>query len=317
MIDYVLDQMMGKDWVSYNGDSVEVIKAIPSETVGLSIHSPPFVSLYTYSPNVHDLGNCKGYVEFFEQYSYLIPELLRVTKPGRRACVHVQQIAMTLVKDGIIAWYDFRADVVRHFVQAGWIYDGEAVVNKSPQVQAVRTRAKGLSFVQKNKNSAWSRPGMADYVLLFRKDGESDPVKTDVTNDEWIQYAAPIWNMPVIEGAMRMLEPVPWLDINETNTLNAAEARENDDERHVCPLQLDVIERCLRLWSNPGDIIFDPFAGIASTGYCALRYKRKALMIELKPSYFQVGIRNLKRAEMEMEEPTLFDFQQETEGSVS
>ena len=315
---YNTTEATGARWRALQGDSIELIKTLPDNHVGLSVCSIPFSNLYTYSPSIRDVGNVRNYEEFFQHFDFLIPEWLRVTKPGRRACVHVQQVAMTLVKDGVIAWYDFRADVVRHFVQAGWIYDGEAVINKSPQVQAVRTKAKGLSFMQKNKDSSWSRPGMADYILLFRKEeeGEPDPVHTDVTNDEWIQYASPIWNMPVENGALRELPPVPWQDINETYTLNAAEARENDDERHVCPLQINVIERCVRLWSNPGDIVFDPFSGIASTGFVAVKYGRKALMIELKPSYFQVGVKNLKYAETEMLEPTLFDFQQETGEAV-
>ena len=271
----------GQGWKVYLGDSMERIKELPDEVMGLSITSIPFSNLFTYSPSERDLGNCKDYEEFFSHFDYLIPEWSRVTMPGRRACVHVQQVAMTIVKNGVIAWYDFRADVVRNFVKHGWIYDGEIVIDKNPQVAAVRTKSKQLMFVQLKKDSSWVRPTMADYVLLFRNSGENPvPVDTDVSNDEWIKWARPIW-----------------YDIRETNTLNAAEARENDDERHICPLQLETIERCLRLWSNKGDIIFDPFSGIASTGYEALKHGRKYVGIELKESYFQTGIRNLRAAE--------------------
>lgn len=289
--EYAEDIASGHNWTLRLGDSCKRIQEIPDNSVGLSVFSPPFASLYTYSPLARDMGNSKNYDEFFTHFDFLIPHLLRITKPGRRACVHVQQIATTIVKDGKIGMRDFRADVVRHFVMADWIYDGEVVIDKDPQAQAIRTKSKALMFVQKNKDSAWSRPAMADYILLFRKDGENvEPIETDVTNEEWIQFARPIW-----------------YNIRESNTLNAAEARENDDERHICPLQLETIERCVRLWSNKGDLVFDPFSGIASTGYVALQHKRKFTGIELKPAYWKIGLKNLKRSLVVRENsPSLF-----------
>lgn len=271
----------GRGWDLYMGDSCERLQRVADDSVGLSVFSPPFASLYTYTASDRDLGNSRDYEQFFEHMSYIIRELLRVTMPARRACVHVQQLSTTKVTHGVIGLRDFRADMVRHFVEGGWVYDGEVVIDKDPQAQAIRTKAKALMFVQKNKDSAWSRPAMADYILLFRTPGEStQPVKTDVTNEEWILWARPIW-----------------YDIRETDTLNAREARGENDERHICPLQLETIRRCLRLWSNAGDLVLDPFAGIGSTGYEAVKLGRQFVGVELKPSYWRAAKKNLAAAE--------------------
>lgn len=268
------------NWKMYLGDCVEQIANIADKSVGLSVFSPPFASLYTYSASDRDMGNSKDYDQFFDHFNFLIPEILRITKPGRRACVHVQQLTTTKVTHGVIGWRDFRADVVRHFVANGWVYDGEVVIDKDPQAQAIRTKAKALMFVQKNKDSAWSRPAMADYILLFRAPGDNDePILTDVTNEEWIQFARPIW-----------------YGIDESDTLNYAVARESSDERHICPLQLGTIERCVRLWSNRGDMVFSPFAGIGSEGYVSLQFGRRFTGIELKESYFNQAVKNLSAA---------------------
>jgi DNA modification methylase len=279
-LDYQTNESSGDRWRMLMGDSVERIRELPDDSMALSVFSPPFASLYTYSASDRDMGNSRDYDEFFRHFDFLIPELLRVTMPGRRACVHVQQVTTTKVTHGVIGWRDFRADVVRHFVSAGWIYDGEVVIDKCPQAQAIRTKSKALMFTQKNKDSSWSRPAMADYILLFRAPGENAvAVDTDVTNEEWIQWARPIW-----------------YGIRESDTLNAAVARDNADERHICPLQLETIERCIRLWSNKGETIFDPFAGIGSTGYVALQHSRKFVGIELKQSYYRTAVSNLASA---------------------
>jgi DNA modification methylase len=228
------------------------------------------------------MGNAKDYDEFFKHFGYLIPELLRVTKPGRRACVHVQQVTTTKATHGIIGWRDFRADTVRAFVSAGWVYDGEVVIDKDPQAQAIRTKSKQLMFVQKERDSAWLRPAMADYILLFRHPEENtEPVRPgdDVTNEDWILWARPIW-----------------YGIRESDTLQVAQARDEKDEKHVCPLQLGTIERCVRLWSNRGDTVLSPFAGIGSEGYVALQHGRKYVGIELKPGYWRVARKNLRAA---------------------
>lgn len=277
---YTMKTVQGDNWEMKLGDCVERVKEIETASVGLSVFSPPFAHLYTYSASERDMGNSKDYDQFFAHFGFLIPELLRVTKPGRRCCVHVQQLTTTKTTHGVIGWRDFRADVVRNFVELGWVYDGEVVIDKDPQAQAIRTKAKALMFVQKNKDSAWSRPAMADYILLFRAPGENlEPIKTDVTNEEWIEFARPIW-----------------YGIKESDTLNIQAARENQDERHICPLQLGTIERCVRLWSNQGDLVLSPFAGIGSEGYVSLQHNRRFVGIELKESYFKQAVKNLKQA---------------------
>lgn len=280
--EYEVKEERGDDWRMMLGDCVERIAEVPDASVGLSVFSPPFASLYTYSASDRDMGNSKDYDEFFLHFGYLLPELLRVTIPGRRCCVHVQQVSTMKATHGVIGWLDFRADTVKAMVAAGWVYDGEVVVDKDPQAQAIRTKSKALMFVQKDRDASWLRPAMADYILLFRHPGDSaDPVKpgADVSNEDWILWARPVW-----------------YGIRETETLQAAEARDDKDEKHVCPLQLGTIERCVRLWSNPGDTVLSPFAGIGSEGYVALRHGRRFVGIELKPGYWKVATRNLRMA---------------------
>jgi DNA modification methylase/superfamily II DNA or RNA helicase len=275
----------GENWALLLGDSVERIKEIPDAAVGFSVYSPPFASLYTYSSSRRDLGNSKTHEEFFKHYSYLIPELLRVTMPGRRTAVHCQQLSKTKNTHGYIGWWDFRGDLIRAYEKAGWIYDGEICIDKNPQAQAIRTKSKQLMFVQKEKDSSWLRPAMADYILLFRHPVENPetPVKTDVSNEEWILFAHPIW-----------------YGIRESDVLKSyREGRADEDEKHICPLQLETIERCIRLWSNPGDVILSPFAGIGSEGYVARRFGRRFIGIELKESYWQQAVANLQRADAE------------------
>jgi len=275
------------EWKLMLGDCVERSQEIADDSVGLSVFSPPFASLYTYTDSTRDMGNSAGYGEFFDHFKYLIPELMRISMPGRRCCVHVQQVATKKAYDGVIGWMDFRADVVREFVSAGWVYDGEVVIDKDPQAQAIRTKSKALLFNQLRKDSSWSRPAMADYIVLFRHPEENIvPVTPDVDNNTWIQWARPIW-----------------YGIRENDTLHVAEAREEKDERHICPLQLETIERCIRLWSNPGELICDPFAGIGSTGYTAMKLGRKTVGIELKESYFRCAVKNVSLAK----QPSLFD----------
>jgi DNA modification methylase len=277
--EYATSTVKNSHYTLMQGDSCERLAEIPDSSVGLTVTSIPFQDLYCYSPTERDLGNSKGASEFYQHLSYIIAETLRVTQPGRDACVHVQQVAASLVKDGFIGLKDFRGEVVRAFCDQGWIYHGEITVDKNPQAQAVRTKAKGLLFVQLRKDSSWMRPGLADYILIFRKPGENaTPIHTDLTNDEWIKFAHPVW-----------------YDIRESDTLNAAEARESDDEKHVCPLQLSLIERCIRLWSNPGELVLDPFMGIGSTGYEAIHHGRRFVGCELKPAYAQAARKNMDR----------------------
>jgi DNA modification methylase/superfamily II DNA or RNA helicase len=289
---YVEGETSGEGWRLLLGDSAERLAAIADESVGMSIYSPPFASLYTYSASDRDLGNSRSSAEFFTHYGYIIREILRVTKPGRATCVHVQQIAAMLERDGYIGIKDFRGDVIRAYEANGWIYDGEVCIDKDPQAQAIRTKAKALMFVQLHKDSAWSRPALADYIIKFRKPGtNAEPVIPDISNDEWIEWARPIW-----------------YGIKESDTLQYTTARDPEDERHVCPLQLGTIERCVRLWSNRGDLVLSPFAGIGSEGHEALRLGRRFVGIELKPSYYRIAVQNLRRAETRATTPDLFSL---------
>jgi DNA modification methylase len=282
----------GKTWRILQGDCVERMSEIESDSVGLSVFSPPFLALYQYSETERDLGNSSGTEQFFEHFRFVIDGLLRVTMPGRNCCVHVSQVPTTLVNHGVIGVLDFRGELIREFTARGWIYHGEVCIDKCPQAQAIRTHAKGLLFVQMRKDSSWSRPGLADYVIVFRKPGENaEPIHPDITNDQWIEWARPIW-----------------YNIRESDTLNTAEAKSNEDDRHICPLQLGTIERCIRLWSNPGDVVFSPFAGIGSEVYQAVKLGRYGLGIELKPLYAKTAAKNCTSAEAENDQPNLLDM---------
>jgi len=289
--EYVTDEAQGQHWRLLLGDSCERMAEIETDSVGLSVYSPPFASLFTYSPSMRDLGNSTNRAEFIEHFGFIIRENLRITMPGRIACVHVQQLTTTKATHGYMGLTDFRGDVIRAYIDNGWIFHGEVTVNKDPQAQAIRTKAHALTFATKNRDSAGTRPALADYLLLFRKPGDNlIPIKNDVTNDEWIEWAQPVW----------------W-DIKETRTLNVRVARDSADERHICPLQLDFIERCVRLWSNPGEVVFSPFAGIGSEPYTAVKLGRYGLGIELKPSYWQTACNNLRDIEEQITAPTLMD----------
>ena len=295
----VIDQTCGKGFAAYNGDSCEVIKGIPSESVHFSVFSPPFASLYTYSDSERDMGNCKTHDEFFKHFDFLVEDLFRITKPGRLCSVHCMNLLTSKVRDGEIGITDFRGDIIRCFARAGWIYHSEVCIWKDPVVAMQRTKALGLLHKQLVKDSCMSRQGIPDYVCTFRKPGENpEPVageldyftgdpRTFQSNgrlsiDIWQRYASPVW-----------------MDINQTRTLQYQTAREQNDERHICPLQLDVIERCIQLWSNPNDVVLSPFMGIGSEGHVALKAGRKFIGIELKPSYYKVAVQNLRAAESE------------------
>lgn len=281
------------DYTLMLGDAAERLADVADESIDLSVFSPPFLSLYTYSPTERDIGNCRTPDEFYTHFGYVIDHLLRVTKPGRNCCVHVSQVPAMLARDGYIGIKDFRGGTIEAFEQHGWVYHGEVCIDKDPQAQAIRTHSKGLLFTQLRKDASWLRPALADYILMFRKPGENAvPIRPDLTNDEWIEWARPIW-----------------YGIRESDTLNVAEGREQNDERHICPLQLGTIERCVRLWSNRGETVLSPFAGIGSEGYVAVKLGRRFVGVELKPSYFRAAVRNLQRAAEHREgQMTLFDL---------
>jgi len=278
---YETTEVERESWKMMLGDSTERISEIEAASIDLSVFSPPFLSLFTYSPSERDVGNARNDPEFWQHFGYLIDGILRVTKPGRNCAVHVQQVPTTVTHDGVTGLKDFRGDTIRAFIAHGWVFHGEVTIDKDPQAQAIRTKAKGLLFVQKARDRSWLRPAFADYILVFRKPGENAVAITndDVTNNEWIEWARPIW-----------------YGIRESATLNAAEAREQRDERHIAALQLETVRRCIKLWSQPGELVLDPFAGIGTTGYVAVQNNRRFVGCELKRSYYESACRNIERA---------------------
>jgi hypothetical protein len=299
------EMSQGNGWAIYNGDCCEVVPALPDESIGFSVFSPPFASLYVYSDIVNDMGNCESDEQFFEQFSYLVKELFRVTKTGRLCSVHCMNMPSTIQHNGYIGLRDFRGDIIRCFQANGWIYHSEVCIWKDPVTAMQRTKALGLLHKQVCKDSAMSRQGIPDYVCTFRKPGKNaDPIAgefdhfvgTDFEStgnfsiDTWQRYASPVW-----------------MDIDQSNTLNGRAGRDDKDTRHICPLQLDVIHRCLQLWSKEGDTVLSPFLGVGSEGFEAVKMKRKFIGVELKESYFAEAVKNLRRAEAIVNAPTLFD----------
>lgn len=276
-----MDKLSGEGWEMILGDCVKVVGGMDSESVGYSIFSPPFASLYTYSDSPADMGNCAGTSEFMEHYTYLARELVRVLQPGRLVSAHCMLLPTSKVRDGFIGLHDFRGDLIRCMEDVGLIFHSEVVIWKDPVTAMQRTKALGLLHKQIRKDSTMSRQGIPDYVVTFRKPGE---------NAEPISHAADVFPVSLWQ---RWASPI-WTDINPSDTLQRTSARENEDERHICPLQLEVIRRCLALWSNPGDLVLSPFAGIGSEGYEALRWGRRFVGVELKRSYFEQAVANLR-----------------------
>lgn len=286
---YATDDARGDSWHMMLGDSCERLAEIDESCVGLSVYSPPFANLYTYSDSPRDLGNSGGVDEFFDHYRFIIDHMLRVTMPGRLSAVHCQQLSTTKATHGVIGLRDFRGEIIQAHVDAGWIFHGEVTIDKCPQAQAIRTKSQALMFTTLNKDSAKTRPALADYLMLFRKPGDNPtPIDNDVDNELWIEWARPIWR-----------------GVRETNTLNVRTAKDDADERHICPLQLDLIERAVRLWSNRGEIVLSPFAGIGSEGYVAVQHGRRFVGCELKPSYWASAVDNVKSAEAAAQAPRL------------
>ena len=310
--EYKEDVAKGEMWTLYLGDCVEKIKEIKDDSIHYTIFSPPFASLYTYSNSERDMGNCRTDEEFMTHFSFLVSELYRVTMPGRLVSFHCMDIPAMKERDGYIGLKDFPGDLIRIFQSAGFIYHSKVVIWKDPLIEATRTKALGLMHKQLVKDSSICRQGLPDYLITMRKPGDNpEPIahpdgltsfvgenEPDIPKNK-IEYSHHVWR--------RYASPV-WMDINQTNTLQKESARENKDERHICPLQLDVIERALTLWSNPGDIILSPFAGIGSEGYVAVKMDRRFVGIELKESYWKCSINNLKMAELEKKQGTLFEF---------
>jgi DNA modification methylase len=279
----VVEQFFGESWAMYLGDSCEVIKGVPSDSIHYSIFSPPFASLYTYSASERDMGNARSDTEFFEHFQFLISEMFRVTMPGRLLSFHCMNLPSSKERDGVIGIKDFRGDLIRAFSQVGFIYHSEVVIWKDPVTAMQRTKALGLLHKQLKKDSCMSRQGIPDYLVTMRKPGEN-PERVTHTNESfpvsvWQRYASPVW-----------------FDINPSKTLQKESAREDKDERHICPLQLEVIERAIELWTNPGDTVASWFAGIGSEGYVSIQKGRKFIGCELKPSYYKQAVANLRSA---------------------
>lgn len=282
---YKRDAAEGNGWTLHLADCVDLTREIESGSIDYTIFSPPFASLYTYSNMDRDMGNCKNHDTFYQQFRFLVPEMLRITRPGRLLSFHCMNLPTSKQNDGLIGIRDFRGELIRMFVDAGWIYHSEVCIWKDPVTAMQRTKALGLLHKTIRKDSAMSRQGIPDYLVTMRKPGENNkPI--DHTHEQfpvslWQRYASPVW-----------------FDINPSRTLNRNPARDNDDERHICPLQLDVIERAMELWTAPDDMVFSPFAGIGSEGYVALQMGRRFIGSELKPSYFNIAQQNLADAKV-------------------
>lgn len=273
----VLDQTVTDRFALYHGDCVDVLRGMPDASVHYSVFSPPFASLYTYSASPRDMGNVPNHREFLEQHAFMVRELHRVMMPGRLASIHCALLSTTKMRDGFVGVYDFRGDLIRQCEHAGFYFHSEVVIWKDPVTAMQRTKALGLLHKQLKKDSAMSRQGLAEYVITMRKPG-SNPEPVAHTDEEfpvelWQRYASPVW-----------------MDIDASDTLQFRSAREAEDEKHICPLQLEVIRRCVRLWSNPGDVVLSPFAGIGSV---AIQEGRRFIGAELKASYYKQAAANL------------------------
>jgi DNA modification methylase len=279
----VIKQVITDNFALYNADCVDVVRTIPDNSIDFSVYSPPFESLYVFSNSERDMGNNASSDDFWTHYKYLISEMYRAMKPGRLIAIHCMNLPTSKARDGFIGLKDFRGEIIRAHQNAGFIYHSEVCIWKDPVVAMQRTKALGLLYKQLRKDSAMSRQGIADYLVVVRKPGDNpDPVTHTHESfpvDDWQQYASPVW-----------------MDIKQTRTLQYMSARESDDERHISPLQLDVIERAIDLWTNPNDLVFTPFLGIGSEAYVALQMGRRACGSELKTSYFDLAARNCSEA---------------------
>lgn len=285
----VLNQVITDNYSLWNMDCVDAVRALPDNSIDFSVYSPPFESLYVFSSSERDFGNNANSADFWKHYRYLISEMYRALKPGRLIAIHCMQLPTSKTRDGYIGLKDFRGEIIRSHQDAGFIYHSEVCIWKCPVVAMTRTKALGLLYKQLRKDSAMSRQGIADYLVVVRKPGDNpDPVtKTHESHsvDLWQQYASPVW-----------------MDILPGRTLQYMSARESDDEKHISPLQTQIIERAIDLWTNPGDLVFTPFLGIGSEAYVALQMGRRACGSELKRSYFDLAVRNCHEAQQDKQD---------------
>ena len=280
----VLNQVIKENYSLYNGESCEIMTTIPDNSMHYSMFSPPFADLYVYSNSERDMGNCKSKSEFYEHFRFIVKELYRIMMNGRLVSFHCMNLPTSKQRDGFIGITDFRGELIRLFEECGFIYHSEVCIWKDPVIAMQRTKALGLLHKQIKKDSAMCRQGIADYLVTMRKPGDN-PEKITHTNESfpvqvWQNYASPVW-----------------MDINPSDTLQRTSARDEKDEKHICPLQLDVIKRGINLWTNPNDIVFTPFMGIGSEVYQALKMGRRGIGIELKESYYNQAVINCENAE--------------------
>lgn len=318
----VLDQKITERYAAYHGDCVDVLRGLPTDSVHYSVFSPPFASLYTYSASPRDMGNTSSYDEFAMVFRFVVAELYRVIKPGRLVSFHCMQLPTSKSRDGFIGLRDFRGDLIRAFTEHGWIYHSEAVIWKDPVTAMQRTKALGLLHKQIRKDSTMSRQGIPDYLVTMRKPGDNDaPVShygegDDLSVQMWQRYASPVWvttsgvdseGFAVCTGETRIGDDSSSIDPGDT--LQYRSAREHEDERHICPLQLEVIRRAIKLWSNPGETVLTPFGGIGSEGVVALEMGRRAILAELKASYYAQQVKNLDAASGSTDKQSSLSFE--------
>jgi len=286
-----LDATTTDDWAMYNGDCVEVVRQLPDKSVDFQVFSPPFANVYLYSDSTRDMGNCQSEFEFMAHYRFLAKELYRTLRPGRLCAVHCKDTIRYKGAHGRAGMHDLPGDLVREMEAAGFQYHCRVTVWKDPVEEQRKTKNHGLLYKQLRKDSSFSRVGMPEYVLLFRRWADEDREVDDVRPvghtretfplERWQQWASPVW-----------------MDVRHTDVLNVRAARDDRDERHMCPLSLDLIQRCVRLWSNGGDVVLSPFGGVGSEGVGALRAGRRFIGVELKPSYYRQAVKNLKAESM-------------------
>jgi DNA modification methylase len=325
-----IDQAIGKNWAMYNGDCVEVLRSLPDNSVGMSIDSPPFIGLYIYSNSDRDMGNCANEAEFFEHYKFAIREAYRVTIPGRVCVVHCKDLPAYFHRDGYSGLKDFPGEIIRAHEESGWSYHSRVTIWKCPVVERERTNNNGLLHKTVLRDRSQLRQGMADYLIIMRKVSEGQLESADPVGqgEGFRQYIGSEDGDPRKQGQLhpspyarkslasdnsiniwrRYAEPV-WWDINQQDVLNGKIAREDKDEKHICPLQLGVIRRAVEIWSDPGDVVLSKFGGIGSEPVVAVEQGRKGVGIELKPAYYLQAVKNLKEAESRLEqesEPDMF-----------
>jgi len=292
-----MNQETSEKYALYNGDSVEICGQLPSNSVDFEIFSPPFCNTYIYSDDLRDMGNCKSHDEFFNNMDYLSPNLFRILRPGRLVAVHCKQMPQYAVRDGRSGWYDFRGDLIRHYEKHGFQYHSEVVIWTDPVLEMQKTKTQRLLYCQLRRDASKTGIGMPEYLLLFRKwetdVDETIPIRHYRSEEEAEADGGDDLQILDLDVWQRYASPV-WFDISRTDVLNVRAAREDRDEKHLCPLQLGVIRRAVELWTNPGEIVFTPYLGIGSEAYVALQLKRRAIGIELKESYFDQAVKNCK-----------------------